>query len=151
GAGAALAFGDDRASNIGLISMEAVAASIGLTQVGKYAVGRARPGAEQGAWSQVDGNRSNASFPSGHSAVSFAAVTPFAKEYDAPWLYGVAALSSAGRVAARQHWVSDTVAGGILGYAVGSWLWQSQRENRGSMLSVLPTTKSINVAWSGSY
>ncbi len=151
GAGAALAFGDDRASNIGLISMEAVAASIGLTQVGKYAVGRARPGAEQGPWSQVDGNRSNASFPSGHSAVSFAAVTPFAKEYDAPWLYGVAALSSAGRVAARQHWVSDTVAGGILGYAVGSWLWQSQRENRGSILSVLPTPKSINVAWSGSY
>lgn len=151
GAGAALAFGDERASNIGLISMEAVAASIGITQVGKYAVGRARPGAEQGAWSQVDGNRSNASFPSGHSAVSFAAVTPFAKEYDAPWLYGVAALSSAGRVAARQHWVSDTVAGGILGYAVGSWLWQSQRENRGSILSVVPTTKSLNVAWSGTY
>lgn len=151
GAGVALAFGDDRASNIGLISMEAVAASIGITQVGKYAVGRARPGAEQGAWSQVDGNRSNASFPSGHSAVSFAAVTPFAKEFDAPWLYGVAALSSAGRVAARQHWVSDTVAGGLLGYAVGSWLWQSQRENRGSVLSVVPTPKSINVAWSGSY
>lgn len=151
GAGAALAFGDDRASNIGLISMEAVAASIGLTQVGKYAVGRARPGAEQGPWSQVDGKRSNASFPSGHSAVSFAAVTPFAKEYDAPWLYGVAALSSAGRVAARQHWVSDTVAGGILGYAVGSWLWQAQRENHGSILSVVPTPKSINVAWSGTY
>ena len=151
GAGAALALGDDRASNTGLISLEAVAASIGITQVGKYAVGRARPGAEQGAWSQVDGNRSNASFPSGHSAVSFAAVTPFAKEYDAPWLYGVAALSSAGRVAARQHWVSDTVAGGILGYAVGSWLWQSQKENRGSILSVVPTPKSINVAWSGSY
>lgn len=151
GAGAALAFGQERVSNIGLISMEAVAVSIGGTQLGKYAFGRARPGAEQGAWSKVDGNRSNASFPSGHSAVSFAAVTPFAKEYDAPWLYGVAALSSAGRVAARQHWVSDTVAGGVLGYAVGSWLWQSQRENRGSILSVVPTTKSINVAWSGSY
>ncbi len=151
GAGAALAFGEERAQNIGLISLEAVAASIGITQVGKYAVGRARPGAEQGAWSQVDGNRSNTSFPSGHSAVSFAAVTPFAKEYDAPWLYGVAALSSAGRVAARQHWVSDTVAGGVVGYAVGSWLWQSQRENRGSILSVMPGPKSINVAWSGAY
>lgn len=151
GAGAALAFGDDRVSNIGLISLEAVAASVGVTQVGKYAFGRARPGAEQGAWAQVDGNRSNASFPSGHSAVAFAAVTPFAKEYDAPWLYGVAALSSAGRVAARQHWVSDTVAGGIVGYAVGSWLWESQRGNRSSIFSVMPTTKSINVAWSGSY
>lgn len=151
GAGAALAFGDERASNIGLISLEAVAASIGVTQVGKYAVGRARPGAGQGPWSQVDGNRGNASFPSGHSAVAFAAVTPFAMEYDAPWLYGVAALSAAGRVAARQHFVSDTVAGGLVGYAVGGWLWHSQRENRGSILSVTPGAKSVNVAWSGTY
>lgn len=151
GAGAAMAFGDERAQNVGLISLEAVAASIGITQVGKYAIGRARPGAEQGAWSQIDGNRSNASMPSGHSAVAFAAVTPFAKEYDAPWLYGVAALSSAGRVAARQHWVSDTVAGGLLGYVAGSWLWESQRGNRGSILSVVPTAKSISVAWSRDY
>jgi membrane-associated phospholipid phosphatase len=151
GAGAALAFGDERASNIGLVSLEAVAGAIGVTEVGKYAFGRARPGEEKGAWAQVDGKRSDASFPSGHSAVAFAAVTPFAKEYDAPWLYGVAALSSAGRVAARQHWVTDTVAGGVVGYAMGSWLWQAQRENRGSILSVLPTAKSISVAWSGKY
>ena len=150
-AGAAFAFGDDRMQNIGLISLESVAGAIGVTTLGKYAVGRARPGEELGAFAHTGGKRSEASFPSGHSAVAFAAVTPFAQEFDAPWLYGLAALSSAGRVAARQHFVSDTVAGGVLGYAIGSWLWQAQRENRGSFLSINPGPKEIGVSWRGTY
>jgi hypothetical protein len=151
-AGAAMAFGDDRMQNIGLISLESVAGAIGVTELGKYAVGRARPGEERGPWEKVgSGGRSNSSFPSGHSAVAFAAVTPFAQEYDAPWLYGVAALSAAGRVSARQHWVSDTVAGSLVGYAIGSWLWQSQRENRGSFFSINPGPKEVSMSWRGSY
>jgi hypothetical protein len=151
-AGAALAFGDERMQNIGLISLQSVAGAVGVTAVGKYAVGRARPGEELGPWSHVaSGPRSDASFPSGHSAVAFAAVTPFAQEFDAPWLYGVAALSAAGRVSARQHWVSDTVAGGLVGYAIGSWLWHSQRDNRSSSVSINPGPKEISVAWRGSY
>ena len=151
-AGAAFALGDERMQNIGLISMQSVAASTGLALVGKYAVGRARPGAEQGPWSSVGGKaRSDASFPSGHSAIAFAAVTPFAQEYDAPWLYSVAALASAGRVAGRKHWVSDTVAGGILGYAVGSWLWNAQRDQSKSGLSINPGPKEISVTWQAKY
>ena len=152
-AGAAFALGDERMQNIGLISMQSVAASTGLALVGKYAVGRARPDEDRGPWSSVgDGKpRSDASFPSGHSAIAFAAVTPFAKEYDAPWLYSVAALASAGRVAGRHHWVSDTVAGGILGYAVGSWLWQAQRDQSKSGLSINPGPKEISVTWQGKY
>jgi hypothetical protein len=151
-AGAAMAFGDDRMQNIGLISLESVAGAIGVTELGKYAIGRARPGEERGPWEKVgSGGRSNSSFPSGHSAVAFAAVTPFAQEYDAPWLYGVAALSAAGRVSARQHWVSDTVAGSLVGYAIGSWLWQSQRENRSSFFSINPGPKEVSMSWRGSY
>ena len=152
-AGAAFAFGDERLQNIGLISMQSVAAATGLAVVGKYAIGRARPGEERGPWTSVgDGrNRSDASFPSGHSAIAFAAVTPFAKEYDAPWLYSVAALGSAGRVAGRKHWVSDTVAGGILGYAVGSWLWSAQRDQNKSGLSINPGPKEVSVTWQTKY
>ena len=80
-----------------------------------------------------------------------AAVTPFAKEYDAPWLYSVAALGSAGRVAGRKHWVSDTVAGGILGYAVGSWLWSAQRDQNKSGLSINPGPKEVSVTWQTKY
>jgi hypothetical protein len=153
GAGAALAFGDERLQNIGLISIESVAASVGVAVGTKYVIGRARPREELGPWSQVgsDSRRADASFPSGHSAVAFAAVTPFAQEYDAPWLYGVAALSTAGRVANRQHWVSDTVAGGIVGYVIGSWLWQTQRDQKRSSFSILPTPKQVSVAWQASY
>ena len=133
--------------------MQSVAAAVAVSVGAKYIVGRARPGEEQGPWSQVgsNGRRADASFPSGHSAVAFAAVTPFAQEYDAPWLYGVAALGAAGRVANRQHWVSDVVAGSVVGYAMGSWLWQAQRNQTRSNFSILPTAKQISVAWQTTY
>jgi len=152
-AGASVALGDARMQNMGLISLQSVAGSFGLSTAAKYIVQRARPLDERGPWERIgDGqSRSNASFPSRHAAVSFAAVTPFAQEYDAPWLYGLAAVSSLGRVAGRQHWVSDTVAGGVVGYAVGTWLWHAQRDNTRSQLSIAPGPKEISVAWRGAY
>lgn len=152
-AGAAVTLGDERLQNIGIISLESVAAAVGISVGAKYIVGRARPGEEQGPWSKVgsNGRRADASFPSGHSAIAFAAVTPFAQEYDAPWLYGVAALGAAGRVANRQHWVSDVVAGSVVGYVMGSWLWQSQRDQKRSNFSILPSPKQISVAWQTTY
>jgi membrane-associated phospholipid phosphatase len=83
--------------------------------------------------------------------VAFAAITPFAKEYNAPWLYGVVALASMGRTADRQHWTSDVVGGAVVGYAIGSWLWDAQRQDKSSRLSVAPGAKEIAVAWSKSY
>jgi membrane-associated phospholipid phosphatase len=149
-AAGAVAFGDARAQNMGIISLESIAGAAAVSMAAKRIVGRARPSEGLGQWSRT-ADRSNASFPSNHSTVAFAAVTPFAQEYDAPWLYGLAAASSMGRAAGRQHWVSDVVAGGVLGYAMGSWLWQSQRNNTGSSFAVAPGPKSVSVAWSGSY
>jgi membrane-associated phospholipid phosphatase len=149
-AASAVAFGDARAQNIGLISLESIAGAAAVSIATKRIVGRARPNEGLGQWSKAS-DRSNASFPSNHSTVAFAAVTPFAQEYDAPWLYGLAAASSLGRAAGREHWVSDVVAGGVIGYAMGSWLWQSQRNNAGSGFAVAPGPKSVSVAWSGSY
>jgi len=149
-AAGAVAFGDARAQNIGIISLESAVGAAALSMATKRLIGRARPQEELGRWGRAS-KRSDASFPSNHSAVAFAAVTPFAQEYDAPWLYGLAAASSLGRSAGRQHWVSDIVTGGVLGYAVGSWLWQAQRDNPRSHLAVSPGPKSLSVAWSGSY
>lgn len=150
GAAAAIAFGDARVQNIGFISLQSIAGAAGLSIASKRVIGRARPTEEAGTWSR-SANRSNASFPSNHATVAFAAVTPFAQEYDAPWLYGVAALASMGRVADRQHWVSDVVAGGVLGYAVGSWLWQAQRDNSKSRFTLNPGPKEISFAWQATY
>ena len=149
-AAGAVALGDARLQNMGIISLESIAGAAAVSIATKRIVGRARPNEGLGAWSKTS-DRSNASFPSNHSTVAFAAVTPFAQEYDAPWLYGLAAAGSMGRAVGREHWVSDVVAGGVLGYAMGSWLWQSQRNNTGSSFAVAPGPKSVSVVWSGSY
>lgn len=117
--------------------------------MGSCALGRTRPGEERGPWSQVIGSRSQA-LPSAPSAVACAAATAFAREYGAPWLYRVAALSSAGRVAARQHWVCDSVAGGLIGYASGSWLWRAQRDHGSASVSITAGLKDLSIAWRGS-
>lgn len=125
----------DQDSVLGKSSYSALAAggvgavsSLGL----KYMVGRARPGAEQGATSfnPASKNNSNSSWPSMHTTVMWAAVTPYAKAYDEPWLYGVAAVTNAARVAGRNHWFSDTVAGSLLGYAIGDFMWESHKTNK---------------------
>jgi membrane-associated phospholipid phosphatase len=149
-AGAALLFGDARAENAGFIALESMAAAGAISIATKRVVGRARPDEELGQFSATR-NRSNASFPSNHSTVAFAAITPFAQEYDAPWLYGVAAAGTLGRTAGREHWVSDVVAGGVLGYAVGGWLWRAQSQDRRSSFTVNPGPKSIEMAWRGNY
>jgi membrane-associated phospholipid phosphatase len=149
-AAGAVAFGDAREQNMGIISLESIAGAAAVSMATKRIVGRARPSEGQGQWSKTS-DHSNASFPSNHSTVAFAAVTPFAQEYDAPWLYGLAAATSMGRAVGRQHWVSDVVAGGVLGYAMGSWLWQAQRSDTRSSFAVAPGPKSVSVAWSGSY
>ena len=149
-AAGAVAFGDARMQNIGIISLESVVGAAALSIGTKHLAGRARPNEGQGQWGRA-ADRSNASFPSNHATVAFAAVTPFAQEYDAPWLYGLAAAGSLGRTAGRQHWVSDVVAGGMLGMAVGGWLWQAQRTDTRSNFAVTQGEKSVGVAWFGTY
>ncbi len=152
-AGASVAFGDSRLQNTGIISIQAAVGAAGVSKLGKLLVSRARPEEELGAWARrgEGSSRSNSSFPSTHSAIAFAAVTPFAQEYDAPWLYGLAAVTSMGRIANRKHWLSDTVAGGIVGYAAGTLLWTGQRENYASRLTIMPGPREISVAWQTKY
>jgi membrane-associated phospholipid phosphatase len=149
-AAGAVAFGDSRMQNMGLISLESIAGAAALSIGTKRIVSRARPSEELGPWKRT-ADKSNASFPSNHSIVAFAAVTPFAQEYDAPWLYGLAALSSMGRVADRQHWMSDVVGGGVFGYAVGTWLWRAQRDDSRGLFSIAPGIREIRMAWKTSY
>ena len=60
----------------------------------------------------------------------WAAVTPYAKEFGMPWLYGLAAVTTFARPASREHWVSDAVAGSLLGYWLGSIAWEARHEAR---------------------
>jgi len=147
GAGlAALSEQDKRLSNTGIAALEAGFTGLLVNASIKYAVGRARPEDGLGTTDFDPFKRSDASFPSNHATVMWATVTPFAKEYDAPWLYGVAALVNAGRIASREHWLSDTVASSLLGYAIGDFFWQERRApSKGPKVLVGPS--SVSLKW----
>jgi hypothetical protein len=100
-------------------AVEAGVAAAASAELLKYVVDRSRPQAGQGSADFGHAPRRESSFPSIHTAVAWAALTPIAEANDWPWLYGVAALTNAARVMGRAHWFSDTVAGALLGHALG--------------------------------
>jgi len=81
--------------------------------------------------------------------VMWAAVTPYAQEYDMPWLYGAAALTNAAAVGSRDHWLSDTVAAAALGFASGYVAWQARRETRLGKSSprLAVTPGGVSLSW----
>jgi undecaprenyl-diphosphatase len=71
------------------------------------------------------------SFPSGHTASSFAAATAIAFYYPkaAPLAYGVAAAVGASRVHLGVHFPSDAAVGGVIGIGIGTlsaWLFKKR-------------------------
>ena len=123
-----------RASKTGFTALEAGVVGVLAAESGKYIFGRSRPQDGKGIrdFQPLRAGNGKSGFPSGHTTAMWAMVTPYAKEYRAPWLYGVAALTNVARVADRKHFVSDTVGGMLLGYALGDafWRWHRQDEPR---------------------
>jgi hypothetical protein len=121
-----------RLADAGVAALEAGALAIAGSELLKRTVGRARPeeGRGAGEFEPFTSERRLHSFPSRHAAVMWAAVTPYAREFGMPWLYGLAALTNAARAGSREHWVSDTVAGSLLGYWLGSIAWEARRDAR---------------------
>ena len=98
--------------DLGLAMARTVAVTYGL----KYAVDEERPNGETG------------SFPSGHTAITFAGAEFMRKTYG--WQYGVPAYAAAtfvgwSRVETGDHWTHDVLAGATIGvlsnYDFGSW------------------------------
>jgi membrane-associated phospholipid phosphatase len=122
-------------------SLKAAGFSLGANLAMRTALGRARPEQNLGPASFTGPSASSykSGLPSNHVATAFALVTPFAQQYQMPWLYGLAATSAFGRIQQRKHWVSDAVAGGVMGYAIGSLLTDQQRQRTGLQgLSLTP-------------
>jgi membrane-associated phospholipid phosphatase len=114
----------------------------------KYVVGRARPesGLGRSNFEHFSTDSDHQAFPSRHTVAAWAVATPYALEYGT-WLpYGVAALTNLARVGSREHWVSDTVGGSLLGYAVGRIFWESSRSPGKNEPRVMVSPTSITVA-----
>ena len=99
-----------RADVLAQRSLHAGAYALGASLVIKELAGRQRPNGQAGAMS------------SNHVAVAMALATPWAQHNRMPWLWGLAASTAFARVQNQSHWVSDTVVGGLLGYAMGQWV-----------------------------
>ena len=121
--------GEDHLREVGLMSFEAVANTSLMQLVLKPLFSRARPFEGDGNGHFWDSpSRINASFPSGHSINTFAIASVIAHEYHHHlWVkmlcYGYGAGVAAARLAARQHFPSDVVAGGVMGWFVGDYVY----------------------------
>jgi membrane-associated phospholipid phosphatase len=141
----------DRGTDKGSVALASVESGFTAALAGevlKYPVGRARPNTGLGPDTFGHDPRGDSSFPSVHTAVAWGVVTPFAQYYDAPWLYGAAALTNAARVYGREHWVSDTVAGALMGYWIGDAFYAHSDGGRragGPQVALLP--HGVALSW----
>ena len=150
GAGlAALDSSDPRRSRTGYAATEAGGTALLAVYGLKTVFGRARPYVEAGNHSFKPFSMAAGydGFPSGHTIITWAVATPFAEEYEAPWLYGLAAVTNLARVGSRNHWVSDTVAGSVLGYTIGKVFWESSRAPQKGAPRVLIRPSGVDLSW----
>jgi hypothetical protein len=124
-----LAGHDRRAQETGFLGGEALADAALVVEVLKFAARRNRPNA---ATRPGDFFQGGASFPSGHSIATFALASVVAREYGkqhkwVPWLaYGVAGVVGAARFTGRQHYASDVLAGGAMGFFIGEFVFDTR-------------------------
>jgi membrane-associated phospholipid phosphatase len=93
-----------------------VACVYAINQAIKFAVRRPRPALE--GLPPLAGTLSGLSYPSAHSATSFAAARMLSPALPAPPLYGLAVALALSRPYLGLHYPSDILAGGALGSAL---------------------------------
>jgi membrane-associated phospholipid phosphatase len=140
---AGVAFKDPEVRATGIDTMVTMGlANLLLTLPLKVVVGRSRPYAEKGStdFHPLNGGES---FPSGHATQAFALASVIAEHADRPWVsglaYGLAGLVGVARMEQRAHFMSDVVAGGLIGTFVGKSVVaynQTLRANAGSKVAV---------------
>lgn len=116
--------------DLGLALLRSTAVTYGL----KYAVDEERPNGEDG------------SFPSGHTATTFAGAEFVRKQYGWAWgapMYAAAGFVGWSRVATDDHWWHDVLAGAAIGVLSNHDL--SEWPTRFGGLSVMPTLLHSNV------
>ncbi len=111
-----------KAGSVGLLTISLAGI---VAQILKHIFGRARPQMNLGEFHFIGLNFAKNgfdSFPSGHATATFAMAAFFSSYYPGGrfFFYGLAlAISLIGRVMLRNHFLSDVVAGAILGSLLG--------------------------------
>jgi membrane-associated phospholipid phosphatase len=120
---------DDHQRETGILAGEAAINSFAVDTTFKYAFGRERPNQGQGLGNFFQGG---VSFPSDHSAVAWSIASVIAHEYPSPLtkiaVYGLATAVSASRVLGKQHFPSDVVVGGAIGWLIGRQIYRAHHD-----------------------
>ena len=139
-----------------VIASEAVLVSAALTVALMYAVRRPRPFlyGQDAPLEERESGGAAMSFPSGHTANAFAAVTALfsiwhahrprsAAPYWALAIGGALAASvGAGRVVSGDHFPSDVLAGALIGSAIG---WATPELHRTGSLALIPSATGLQL------
>ncbi|HEX3142002.1 MAG TPA: phosphatase PAP2 family protein [Rhizobacter sp.] len=139
---------DTEQGELGFAAASAGVSAVLAAEAVKLVVDRARPSDNLGARNFGDTPRAQSSFPSLHTTLAWAVLTPYAKQYDAPWLYAAAALTNVARVTGRNHWFSDTVAGALTGYWFGDYFYRrntASTDEPGTRVWVTPRSVVLTV------
>jgi hypothetical protein len=115
----------------GYLSAEALADSLTVSEVAKFALNRNRPGEYDDNGRFFQGN--NSSFPSNHAVAAWSVASVLGQEYPGVWsrlgVYSAATAVSLARVAGEQHFPSDVLVGSALGYLVGHYVYRARHDD----------------------
>ena len=113
------------------LSAEAVADSLTVSEVFKYAFNRDRPGVDNSSGRFFQGN--DASFPSNHAVAAWSLASVLGQEYPGAWsrlgVYSAATAVSLSRIAGEQHFPSDVLVGSAFGYLIGHYVYRARHND----------------------
>ncbi|MDN5343590.1 phosphatase PAP2 family protein [Oceanotoga sp. DSM 15011] len=114
---------DKKLQRVSLESFQKAFFAGSIAYASKIFFGRARPYLELGHnnFDFFNFNYNFHSFPSGHSTVSWALLTPYAENYNKAF-YIIPAFISISRIIEDKHWTSDVIIGSALGFFIGKYL-----------------------------
>ncbi|MBD3225278.1 MAG: phosphatase PAP2 family protein [Caldithrix sp.] len=122
----------------GLKSVQALLYTGLITVITKDVFGRSRPFRDEGPFTYrpLRFRESNRAFFSGHTSITFAVSTVMAQSVDhllwkGLW-YSAAVLTGMARIYHDKHWLSDVMAGAMVGYGVGRFVHRQHTTNGSS-------------------
>jgi membrane-associated phospholipid phosphatase len=122
---------DPKAREVGVLGAEALLDSLIVQSVLKPIAGRNRPNAKDDPGNFFDGGTG---FPSGHAIETWALASVISYEYGHTKFVPIVAVALAGvvsasRFAAQQHYASDIVVGGAMGWFIGRYVWKTHQDH----------------------